>query len=155
MNQNSSAEPRCSVARSLQVVGEKWSLLIVRDAVWGSTRFSEFKEALGVSSDVLTDRLATLVDAGIMERRTYREEGSRERTSYHLTEAGEALRVVLAAFNTWGDAYRPSGFGPATLYREAATGEEVSLGFVTAGGRPVARERVEVLRGPGSLLASA
>ncbi|MET0806866.1 MAG: helix-turn-helix domain-containing protein, partial [Lacisediminihabitans sp.] len=59
---------RCSIARSLEVLGEKWSLLIVREAFWGRTRFSEFRDTLGVSSDILTDRLGTLVDAGVLHR---------------------------------------------------------------------------------------
>jgi DNA-binding HxlR family transcriptional regulator len=63
---------RCSIARTLEVLGEKWTLLVVREACEGRTRFSEFRSALGVAPDVLADRLATLVDVGVMERRPYR-----------------------------------------------------------------------------------
>jgi DNA-binding HxlR family transcriptional regulator len=139
---------RCSIARSLEVVGEKWSILIVREAFWGRTRFSEFREALGVSSDILADRLTTLVDGGVLERVSYREAGSRERFSYHLTEAGRELKPVLAALNAWGEANRPSEYGKSALYREAGTGEPVTLSFHTASGRILSDEDVEVARGP-------
>ena len=81
---NTSTE-RCSIARSLEVLGQKWSLLIVREAMWGRTRFAEFRARLGVAPDVLTDRLGRLVDAGILERRPYREDGEREREEYVLS----------------------------------------------------------------------
>ena len=80
---------RCSIARSLEVLGQKWSLLIVREAMWGRTRFAEFRARLGVAPDVLTDRLGRLVDAGILERSPYRDDGEREREEYVLTHAGK------------------------------------------------------------------
>lgn len=142
---------RCSVARSLEVLGEKWTLLVIRDALRGKTRFSEFRDNLRVSTDILADRLANLVEAGVLERRAYREAGSRERYSYHLTESGRELSVVLAALTAWGDKYRPSGFGPATFYRDAATHAPVSVTFSTASGDPLEPEDIEVVNGPGSL----
>ena len=87
----SKLSPNCPVVRTLDVIGEKWSLLIVRNAFRGDSRFSEFRENLGVPSDILTARLATLVDAGVLEKRAYREAGDRERSSYHLTAKGEGL----------------------------------------------------------------
>jgi DNA-binding HxlR family transcriptional regulator len=142
---------RCSVARSLDVLGEKWTLLVIRDALRGKTRFSEFRDSLHVSTDILTDRLATLVEANILERRAYREVGSRERYSYHLTESGRELSLVLAALTAWGDKYRPSGFGPATFYRDTTNHAPVSVVFSTASGDPLGFEDVEVVSGPGSL----
>ncbi len=139
---------RCSIARSLEVIGEKWSILIVREAFWGRTRFSEFRDALGVSSDILTDRLATLVDGGVLERVPYREAGSRERFSYHLTEAGRELKPVMAALNSWGEANRPSEYGRSAEYRDTVTGEPVELAFHTADGRLVDDDRVIFVRGP-------
>ncbi|MES2171838.1 MAG: helix-turn-helix domain-containing protein [Actinomycetota bacterium] len=139
---------RCSIARSLEVIGEKWSILIVREAFWGRTRFSQFRDALGVSSDILTDRLATLVDGGVLERVPYREAGSRERFSYHLTEAGRELKPVLAALNGWGEANRPSEYGRSAEYRDAVTGEPVELAFHTADGRLVPDDDVTFVRGP-------
>ena len=142
---------RCSIAQSLTVLGEKWTLLVVRDAFWGRSKFSEFKESLGISSDILTDRLQTLVDAGVLERHSYRDEGSRERFSYHLTASGKQLAPLLAAFVAWGDEHRPTGFGPASVYRESATGRPVTVGFVTEDGVAVDSSEVELIRGPGSL----
>lgn len=141
---------RCSIARSLEVLGEKWTLLVVREAFWGATKFSDFTAVLSVSTDILSARLATLVDAGVFERRSYRENGSRERSSYHLTESGQELRVLLAAFTEWGDKYRPNELGPATIYRERDGQESVHLAFVTASGEVLDETEVETVRGPGS-----
>lgn len=143
---------RCSIARSLEVLGEKWTLLIVREALWGSTKFSDFKDTLGVSSDILADRLATLVETGVMERRSYRDEGARERSSYHLTDSGRALRRTLASLNEWGDAFRPNPTGTASIYRyrNAATGEPVRLAFVDTSGRELSDDEVEIIRAPGA-----
>jgi len=141
---------RCSIARSLEVLGEKWSLLIVREAFWGRTRFSDFREQLGVSSDILTDRLGTLVDADVLQKIAYREEGSRERYRYELTAGGRDLKPVLAALNAWGEQHRPSGAGPSAIYRQTATGEPVSLVFRAADGTILRDDEVEVVRGPGA-----
>lgn len=136
----------CSIARSLEVLGEKWTLLVVREAFWGSTRFSEFQSSLGVSTDILAARLATLVEAGVLEKRSYREEGARERPSYHLTESGRELRVVLGALAGWSNDHRPDPFGLGTVYRERATHEPVRVGFISAAGVPLDPESVEVTR---------
>jgi DNA-binding HxlR family transcriptional regulator len=145
---------RCSIARSLEVLGLKWSLLIVREAMWGRTRFAEFRARLGVAPDVLTDRLGRLVDAGILERRPYREDGEREREEYVLTDAGRALVPVLAAMNAWGDEYRPSGFGPAAIYTDRETGQPLRLAFLAADGSEREVSEVAVVRGPGALTAA-
>src|SRR6195952_2630163 len=101
-------EPTCQIVRSLDAVGEKWSLLILRNAFRGQTRFSQFRDQLGIPSDILTARLRTLVEGGVLEKRSYREEGSRERSSYHLTESGRGLNLVLAAIVQWGNEFNPS-----------------------------------------------
>lgn len=135
----------CSIARSLEVLGEKWTLLVVREAFWGSTKFSEFQTSLGVSTDILTARLATLVEAGVLEKRSYREEGARVRPSYHLTASGNELRVVLGALAGWANEYRPHE-GIGTVYRDRATHEPVRVGFISAAGVPLDSESVEVTR---------
>jgi len=126
-------------------------LLIVREALWGRTRFAEFRERLGIASDVLTDRLGKLVDNGILERRAYREEGAREREEYLLTDAGRDLMPILAAMVAWGDRHRPTGFGPATVLTDASTGQPVSLEFTTGDGRTLPVEEIALIRGPGAL----
>jgi len=146
---------RCSIARSLEVLGQKWSLLIVREATLrGRTRFADFRAALGVAPDVLTDRLARLVDAGVLERRPYRAAGEREREEYVLTDAGRALLPVLAAITAWGDEHRPSGFGPAALYTDRRTGSPVRLAFLGDDGRELSPDDVAVVAGPGFIGAS-
>lgn len=150
MGQTDATTERCSIARSLEVLGQKWSLLIVREATLrGRTRFADFRAALGVAPDVLTDRLARLVDAGILERRPYREAGEREREEYVLAEAGHALLPVLASISAWGDAYRPSGFGPAARYTDRRTGAPVRLAFIDADGGELTPGDVAVVPGPG------
>jgi DNA-binding HxlR family transcriptional regulator len=142
-------QPRCSIARTMQVLGEKWSLLIVRSAFQGDSRFSEFRDRLGIPTDILSTRLTTLVDAGIFERRSYREPGSRERSSYHLTEAGSELKKVLAALSEWGAEHRPSEFGPSVLYVDES-GAEASLSFVSSDGTTLDSGRVSMVPGPGA-----
>jgi len=104
----------CAIARSLGVLGERWTFLILREALTGSTRFSEFRDALGVATDVLTERLNTLVEYGVMTREPYREPGSRSRFAYGLTPAGRELQVVLSGLQQWGDEYLPWPAGRAS-----------------------------------------
>lgn len=139
----------CSVSRSLAVLGERWTLLIVRDALGGMTKFEAFRESLHVGADVLTDRLGTLVDAGVMERRSYREPGRRTREEYHLTEAGRQLHVVIGGLQMWGDAHLPWPSGPSTERFDRRTGRPVSVAFVDEDGRRLAEEKVDVVHHNG------
>ncbi len=129
-------ENTCSIARSLEVLGERWTFLVVREALSGTTRFADFRANLGVAPDILTNRLTTLVTAGVLERRPYREEGRRARHDYHLTAAGAELSVVLGALQQWGDAHRPYALGP-TVERRSATGRPLHVAFVDDEGREV------------------
>jgi DNA-binding HxlR family transcriptional regulator len=130
-------ESSCSIARSLGVLGERWTFLILREAFFGSTKFAEFRDALGVAPDVLSDRLATLVEYGVMEREPYREPGARSRYAYKLTPAGRELQVVLSALQQWGDKYLPWHDGPSILRRVQGTDYPVHVGYVDDGGREV------------------
>jgi DNA-binding HxlR family transcriptional regulator len=91
----------CSIARTLEVVGERWSLLILRDAFYGVHRFDAFQSDLGVARNVLTERLAKLVDFGVLERRLYSERPAR--FEYRLTPKGRDLLPVLLTMMRWGD----------------------------------------------------
>jgi DNA-binding HxlR family transcriptional regulator len=125
----------CSIARSLDVVGDTWTLLIVREAlIAGATRFQDFRDALGIASNILTGRLATLVDQGLMERRTYQEPGSRPRDEYVLTEAGRSLSMVIAALSDWGRTYRPNPDGTSPQFTTGESGTRARLAFVTDDG---------------------
>jgi DNA-binding HxlR family transcriptional regulator len=135
----------CSIARSLEVLGERWTFLILREAISGTTRFADFRAALGVAPDVLSDRLATLVASGVLEKRPYREPGARARDSYHLTHAGRELQVVLAALQQWGDEHRPYEPGP-TVLRRTTDGRPVHVGFVDDEGREVPMDEVRFVR---------
>ena len=90
----------CSIARALEVVGERWTLLIVRDAFFGLRRFNQFQESLGIARNVLTDRLNRLVQEGILERVRYSERP--ERYEYRLTPKGRDLQIVLVGLRRWG-----------------------------------------------------
>jgi DNA-binding HxlR family transcriptional regulator len=135
----------CSIARSLGVLGERWTFLILREALSGTTRFADFRTALGVAPDVLSDRLATLVAAGVLEKRPYREPGARARDSYHLTEAGRELQIVLGALQQWGDEHRPYEPGP-TVVRRSAAGRPLHVAFVDDDGNEVPLEEVRFVR---------
>ncbi|MEU5693984.1 helix-turn-helix domain-containing protein [Actinosynnema sp. NPDC020468] len=117
---------RCSIARALGVVGERWSLLVVRDVVNGVRRFEELREHLGVARNVLSRRLAELVDAGLLDRVAYREFGSRERYEYALTPAGRDLWPVLMTLMAWGDRHLADG-PPPVEHEHLGCGGKVAL----------------------------
>lgn len=138
----------CSIARSLGVLGERWTFLILREAFLGSTRFGEFRERLDVASDVLAARLATLVEFGVLAREPYREPGERGRDAYLLTPAGRELDVVLGALQQWGDRHLPWPAGPTIERVSAETGRPVHVGFVDTSGREVPADDVRALKTP-------
>jgi DNA-binding HxlR family transcriptional regulator len=135
----------CSIARSITALGDRWSLLVLRDAAMGTTRFSEFRQRLGIASDVLTDRLQSLVDLGLLERVAYQEEGSRTRTEYRLTDAGRGFEVVLGALGDWGREHLRSEVDSGVQWRDAA-GRPVRVAFVDEDGRILDHEQVTVVR---------
>ncbi|GIH21794.1 HxlR family transcriptional regulator [Acrocarpospora phusangensis] len=127
----------CSIQRSLDVIGDPWTVLILREAFLGTTRFGDFVTAIGISTDLLTDRLATLVEAGVLEKRPYSEPGRRSRFEYLVTPMGGELRVVLGALQQWGDAHRLRGAAPTIVRRSRATGERLEVAFVGESGQAV------------------
>jgi DNA-binding HxlR family transcriptional regulator len=132
----------CSIARSLEVVGERWSLLILREAILsGVTRFGDFQHNLGIATNVLTSRLEGLVQAGLMERA---DDGT-----YRLLEAGVDLKPVLLAFSEWGDKWRAPD-GPPGLFSHTGCGSPVSVVAQCASHGPIPPADVEVAPGPGA-----
>lgn len=139
----------CSIARSVNILGDRWTLLIIREAiVSGATRFQEFQDSLGVARNILTKRLALLVDEGLMTRRTYREPGERARDEYVLTEAGRSLSLVIAALGAWGRTHRPRPDGTTPQFLDEESETPARLAFVTPGGDHVPPERLIARRRP-------
>jgi DNA-binding HxlR family transcriptional regulator len=131
----------CSIARTLELVGERWSLLIIRDALFARvTRFGDFQHNLGIATNVLAARLDGLVDSGIMRR-----EGSAD---YVLTAKGRALATALIAFTEWGDEWAAPG-EPPILYRHTSCGQPVTARVVCDGCGGIDAGEVEVEIGPG------
>jgi DNA-binding HxlR family transcriptional regulator len=104
----------CSVARALETVGERWSLLIVRDAFYGVRRFEDFQHDLGIARNILTDRLKRLVDQEVLERTQYGERPPR--FEYKLTEKGKDLLPVMLTMMRWGDKWFPGEMGPPVQF---------------------------------------
>ena len=135
----------CSIACALEIVGERWTLLIVRDAFLGLRRFDEFRESLGIARNVLADRLHWLVSQGILHADPY---GSRpDRYEYRLTAKGRDLFVALTALRQWGDKYRTDK--PSALLRRTADQSPVVAALVTDSGEKVSIGEVELVAGPG------
>lgn len=137
---------RCSVAGTLAVVGEKWSLLVLREAFLGTRRFADFQRVLGAPKAVLSDRLATLVEQGVLTRVPYQAEGERQRHEYRLTAKGRDLYPTLVALMQWGDTYLADGPPPLELQHRDC-GAPVHLQLTCEAGHPVAGAReVEPVR---------
>ena len=138
----------CSIARSLEIVGEWWSLLIVRDAFLGIRRFDDFQRDLGISRNILSDRLGTLVEHGIFERRRYQEHP--ERFEYRLTPKGVELYPVIVSLLRWGDKWE-SPDGPPLRLEHATCGHD-SEAVLTCSHchEPLDPREVRARRGPGA-----
>jgi DNA-binding HxlR family transcriptional regulator len=130
----------CSIAQTLDVVGDPWTLLIVRDGLFGTTRFEDFQRSLGIPRATLSARLDTLVEHGVMERRAYQD--SPERHDYVLTDKGRDLRRVMVSLLQWGDEWSSLPEPPVTLL-DADTGAEIEPVYIDAvSGRPLSELRV-------------
>jgi DNA-binding HxlR family transcriptional regulator len=141
---------RCSVAGTLAVVGEKWSLLVLREAFLGVRRFADFQRVLGAPKAVLTDRLTTLVDHGILRRVPYQAPGERQRHEYRLTQKGIDLHPTLVALMAWGDRYLAEDGDVPMELRHRDCGELVHLSLVCDAGHELsgARDVLPVPRVP-------
>jgi len=125
------------VARAAEVVGDGWTVLVLRDLFNGVRRFDDLAAHLGIARNVLTRRLAALVDEGIIERVPYRAPGSRERHEYRLTPAGRDLRPVLLAMLAWGDAHRAGPDGPPVRIEHPGCGAPIHVELRCAAGHLV------------------
>ena len=149
MRKVSFADMHCSVAQALEIVGEWWTLLILRDCFLGIRRFDDFVGRLGISRNVLTDRLDTLVSAGVLERQPY--DLARNRSDYVLTAKGRALWPVLTALREWGDDWITGAGNEPVLLEHRACGHTVRVVPVCDHcGEPLDAATVRAVPGPGA-----
>jgi DNA-binding HxlR family transcriptional regulator len=138
----------CSVARALERIGDRWTMLVIRNAFLGVRRFEHFQRDLGIARNVLTDRLARLVDDGILERRRYQDKP--ERFEYRLTDKGRDLWPVLVSLMKWGDRHAAPD-GPPMLILHRDCGGEVDERFrCKKCGADVFARTAEAKPGPGA-----
>lgn len=121
MNAKDSSNETCPIARCMPFLGDAWSLLILRDAHAGLTRFDQFRKSLGIAPTILTKRLAILTEEGLLKKQLYSERPPRE--EYVLTDAGRDLLPALFIIGAWGQKYR--GEGKLTRFLDAETGKEI------------------------------
>ncbi len=146
MRWSEASEQYCSVARTLGLIGERWTLLVIREAFDGVRRFDDFQAHLDIARNVLTDRLQRLVDAGVLEKRRYQEKPPRY--EYRLTEAGRDLFPVISALMAWGDRWAAPDGAPVVLRHSC--GEVSTPGTVCSHcGEPLTLDSVRLKRGPG------
>lgn len=128
---------RCTLAASFDFLGDRWSLLILRSALFGVRRYDDFHTEIGIPRTVLADRLKRLVASGLMVRQDYKADGSRPRMEYLLTEMGEALRLPFLAMRQWSDRWVGQGRTPPMKLMRKSDSSEVSVAFVDQAGRIV------------------
>jgi DNA-binding HxlR family transcriptional regulator len=136
----------CSIARTLELIGERWTLLIIRDAFLGIRRFEDFQADLGVARNVLSVRLARLVDEDILERRRYQERP--DRYEYRLTEKGIGLWPVLISLVKWGDKYAAQDGPPRIIEHRGCGGQVTEHLMCDRCGAPLTAR--DVVTGPGT-----
>lgn len=137
---------RCSIAAALSLIGEKWSFLILRDVFHGVRRFEDFRARLQCSPAVLSARLKTLTEAGLLRKIGYREPGARERFEYRPTRRAVELMPVLVGLMQWGDRHLSAdGSGPMEV-RSRSSGQLVHAVLVDDSGQPVPIEDLQLVR---------
>jgi DNA-binding HxlR family transcriptional regulator len=138
----------CSLAQTLNIVGERWTLLILRDAFFGAKRFGQFERNLGIAKNILAARLGRLVEEGIMEKRDSDEGAHAE---YVLTEAGLDLQPMLLSMTHWGDKYRANPKGDRLVFVERETGDPIRrMSVVSQDGRELRPRDIRATAGPGA-----
>ncbi len=133
---------RCSIAGALEALGDTWSILVLRELFFGVHRFNDLQRDLGISRSVLSDRLARLVDLGVVRVVPYQEPGDRARNEYRLTRKGVELLPVMVSLMSWGDRHVNDDDGPVVLH-DRHTGETVRLEMRTPSGRLVEPNEME------------
>ena len=145
----------CSIARTLEVVGEKWTLLILREVWYGASRFSDFERTLGCPRNLLAERLRKLVEHGILATEPYQEAGSRSRLRYVITAKGNDLVPAVLGLLQWGDRYRADPAGPAIITRHDNCGAGLSVQIRCEHDHHVEVNEIDAVPGPGFRLKSS
>lgn len=148
MRRKSFEDMRCSVAQCLEVVGEWWTMLIVRDAFFGVTRFDDFQERLGIARNVLAQRLDHLVRAGVLRRVPYQEHPARH--EYRLTDKGRDLWPVLNAMRQWGDTWAAPLGPPVQIVHESCGHVATAELTCSSCGERLEQRQIRAVRGPGA-----
>jgi DNA-binding HxlR family transcriptional regulator len=144
------ANKECSMARAMEVVGDRWSILILREAYYGVKRFDEFEYYVGIAPNILSTRLKKLVDAGIMTRVPLPEHSGRY--EYVLTEKGRDFFPAYLALKKWGDDWLAEPTGPQVVFRDRASGRQIEYPpLLSAHGKPLQLEDVEIVAGSGAV----
>jgi DNA-binding HxlR family transcriptional regulator len=148
MKRTSFANWPCSIARTMDLLGDWWTPLVLRDAFYGVRRFDEFQQALGIARNTLADRLKRLVDEGLMEKVAYQSEPVRY--DYVLTEKGQDFYGVLVAMTRWGDRWLAGEDGPPITVHHETCGHDTHAEVVCAHcARPLTSGDTRMRRGPG------
>lgn len=142
-------EQNCSIANALELLGERWTLLILREVLLGRTRFVDIRSHVGLAPNILSDRLGTLVEHGLLERRRYSEHP--ESYEYLPTRKGADVGPVLVALMQWGDRYAPPPGGPPRVHVHTACGHDAHPRLTCAHcGEAIAGGELKVRPGPGA-----
>lgn len=149
MTRNNQNSLNCSVAMALELIGEGWTILILREAFFGSRRFEDFQKHLGIARNILTTRLNKLCDKGILERTPIKEGAKRH--EYKLTAMGRDLHTILIALTQWGDRWLQNTEGAPVKFIERATGEEImDVAILSKDGREIKPRDLTLIPGPGA-----
>jgi DNA-binding HxlR family transcriptional regulator len=153
MKKRTFADFSCSIARTMDVVGERWAMLIMKDVFLGVTRFDDLQRDLGIARNVLTERLESLVADGLLERRVYQQRPVR--SEYVLTEKGHDLQSVLFAVVAWGDRWQSKETGPPLKLRhETCAHDTIAKVVCSYCGLPLRAEDVTAHGGPGGRIGA-
>jgi DNA-binding HxlR family transcriptional regulator len=145
-----STNKECSIARAMDVVGDRWSILLLREAFYGTRRFDEFQYYLGVAPNILSARLKKFVDLGMMLRVPLPEHGGRH--EYVLTEKGRDFFPTYLALKKWGDDWLAEAEGPQVVFRDRSSGRQIeSPAPLSARGKPLQLEDIEIVPGAGAV----
>lgn len=144
------ANKECSVARAMEAVGDRWSILLLREAYYGVKRFDEFQYYIGLAPNILSTRLKKLVDAGILTRVPLPEHAGRY--EYVLTEKGRDFFPTYLALKKWGDDWLAEPAGPQVVFHDRSNGQEIQYPeLLTARGKPLRLEDIEIVAGSGAV----